>query len=82
VFVEASQKENILAEAAAGAGNDIGNDLLIGVPEMGLAIDVINCGRDIEPFVHRREFGGGMSKWQLGRKVAKFQVPSSKTDQS
>jgi hypothetical protein len=27
------------------------------MPQVGLAIDVINRGRDIEPFVHCEEFG-------------------------
>jgi hypothetical protein len=34
------------------ARDHIGNDFLVGVPEMRLAIDVINRGRDVESLAH------------------------------
>jgi len=34
VLIQASQKKNIVAQAAVGAGDDIGNDLFVGVAEI------------------------------------------------
>src|SRR6266516_7616584 len=54
VLIQASQKKNIVAQAAVGAGDDIGNDLFVGVAEMRLAVDVVNRCRDVKPFSHAR----------------------------
>jgi len=35
-----------------GARDDVGNDLLVGMAEMRLAVDVINRGGDVKPFAH------------------------------
>ena len=52
VFVEAGQEKSFLTEAAARPRDDIGDDFLVGVAEMRLAVDVINRGGDVKPFVH------------------------------
>ena len=54
VFVEPGEEEDFLAEAAAGAGDDVGDDLLVGVAEVRLAVHVINRSGDVEPFAHSR----------------------------
>ena len=52
VFVEAGEKKNLLAEAAARTRADIRNDFFVGVAEMRLAVHVINRGRDKKAFAH------------------------------
>ena len=53
MLVEAGQEKYFLAETAPRAGDDVGDDLLIGVAEMRLAIHVINRRGDVKPFAHR-----------------------------
>jgi hypothetical protein len=75
VLVQAGEEEDLVAEAAARAGDDIGEDLFIGVAEVRGAVDVIDRGGDVELFAHpgrivtgRGWFGkpseGG--DWELG----------------
>jgi len=52
VLIHASQKKNIVAQAALGPGDDIGYDLFVGVAEMRLAVDVVNRCCDVKPFAH------------------------------
>jgi len=52
VLVQAGQEKNLLTQAAPGARDDVGNDLLVGVAEVRLPVDVINCGGDVKPFAH------------------------------
>jgi len=54
VLVEAGQKKNFLAQAAPRAGDDVGDDFFVGVPEMRLAVHVINRRGDVKPFAHCR----------------------------
>ena len=54
VFVQAGQEKNFLPEAAPRPRDDVGDDLLVGMAEMRLAVDVINRGGDVKPFVHCR----------------------------
>ena len=53
VLVQTGQKENFLTKAPPRPRDDVGNDLLVGVAEMRLAVDVINRGGDVKPFAHR-----------------------------
>src|SRR3954462_13265226 len=48
MFIEASEKENVIAQTALAAGNHIRDDLFIGMPQMWLPIEIINGGRDVE----------------------------------
>ena len=52
VFVESGEEERLATESGFDAGDDIRNDLFVGVPEVGLAVDVIDGSRDVEPFGH------------------------------
>ena len=52
VFVEAGQEKHFLTEAASRARDDIGDDFLVSVTEMRLAVDVINRRSDVKPFAH------------------------------
>ena len=52
VLIHASQKKNVVAQAAVGAGDDIGNDLFVGVAEMRFTVEVVNRCRDVKPFSH------------------------------
>src|SRR5450756_1353970 len=52
VLVKAGEKKHFLAQAAACAGDDIGNDFLVGMAEVRLPIDVIDRRRDVKPFIH------------------------------
>ena len=52
VFVETGKIENFLPETATGAGNHVSDDLLVGVAEVRLAIDIINGGGDVKRFAH------------------------------
>ena len=54
VLVEAGQEKNFLSQAAPRPRDDVGNDLLIGMAEVRLAVDVINRGGDVKPFAHYR----------------------------
>ena len=59
VFIEAGQKKNLLAQAAASAGDDVRDDFLVGVAEVRLAVHVINRGRQVKAFAHARAYFGG-----------------------
>src|SRR5258705_767618 len=52
VLVKTCQEKYVLTQAAARPGDHVGNDLLVGVPEMRLAVDVVNGRRDVIPFRH------------------------------
>ena len=54
VFVEAGQKKNLLSQAAMRPGNHVRHDFFVGMAEVRLAVDVINRGGDVKPFVHSR----------------------------
>ena len=54
VFVEAGEKENFLPETAPGAGDHVGDDLLVGVAKVRLAVDVINGCCYVKRFAHPR----------------------------
>src|ERR1044071_8195468 len=53
VFIQTRQKEYFLAQAAARARNNIGDHFFISMAKMGMAVDVIDGGGDIETFAHR-----------------------------
>ena len=58
MFIQARQEKHPFSEEAPGASDHVGNDFFIGMPEVGKAIDVIDRGGDVEPFVHRHELWG------------------------
>jgi hypothetical protein len=58
MFIEARQKERVVAEAALRACDHIRGDFFIGMAQVGLAVDVIDRGRDVEPFAHPRAVWG------------------------
>jgi len=53
VFIKARQKKNFLTEAAARPRDDIGDDFLVGMAKVRLAVDVINGGGDVKLFAHQ-----------------------------
>ena len=67
VLVEAGQKKNLLPEAAPGAGDDVGDDLLVGVAEVRLAVDVINRRGDVKTLGSISNYSeAGGEPWQGG----------------
>ena len=48
VLVGAGQEEDVLAALAVVPGEDVGRDRRVGVPEVGLAVDVVDRGGDVE----------------------------------
>ena len=52
VFVQPGQEKGFLTQAATRPRDDVGHDLLVGMAEMRLAVDVINRGGDVKPFAH------------------------------
>ena len=52
MFVQAGQEERLLAQAAMRPCNHISNNLLVGVAEVRLPVDVVNGGRDVKAFAH------------------------------
>ena len=52
VFIKAGEEKNFLSKTAPGAGDDVGDDLFVGVAEMRLPVDVIDRGGDIKRFTH------------------------------
>ncbi len=52
MFIQAGQKKNFLTMAASRPRDDVGDDFLVGMAEMRLAVDVINRGGDVKPFAH------------------------------
>ena len=54
MLVEAGQEKNLLAERAAGAGDDVRDDLFVGVAEMRLAVHVVDRGGQVKAFAHGR----------------------------
>ena len=69
MLVQAGQEKNLLAQAAPGAGEDVGDDLLVGVPEVGLTVDVINRRGDVKPFAH----SGGQNDGHWGFRQSHLQ---------
>jgi hypothetical protein len=65
VLVEAGQEESFLSQTAARTRDDVGHDFLVGVAEMRLAVDVINCCGDVKPFAHCR-IANVTDKWGKG----------------
>jgi hypothetical protein len=53
VFVQAREEEDFLPEAAARPGDDVRDDFLVGVPDMRLAVDIINGRGDVKTLAHR-----------------------------
>ena len=53
VFIETGEEEDLLAQRATAPGDDIRDDLLVGMAEVRLTVHVINRGRDVETFAHR-----------------------------
>ena len=65
VFVEAGEEEDLVTERLLGSGEHIGHDLFVGMAQVGLAVEVINCGCEIEFFRHRwRDLGVFDEEWQ------------------
>ena len=54
VFIQTGQEKNIQAETAARPRDDVGDDFLVGMAEVRLAVDVVNGGGDVKLFVHYR----------------------------
>src|SRR6266498_820345 len=52
VLIQAGQKKNFLVQAAMSAGHDVGQNLLVSMAQMRLAIDVVNGGGDKKRFTH------------------------------
>ena len=52
MLVQPGQEECFQSEAAARARDDIRYDFLIGMAQVWLPIDIINCGCDVETFAH------------------------------
>ena len=52
VLIEPRQKKDIALQTALTAGDHVGNNLLIGMAEMRLPVDIINRGRDVERLAH------------------------------
>src|SRR5439155_2438233 len=70
VFIEAGEKKNILAETAMNPGDHVRDDFFVGMAEVGLAVDVVNGGRQIKAFRHARiYFGGRGAGWQSWRSM-------------
>ena len=70
VLVEAGQEKNLLAQAAPRPRDDVGDDLLVGMAEMRLAVDVINRGGDVKPFAHRA--GSVADKVGVGKRESRL----------
>ena len=50
-------------------GQDIGDDLFVGMAQMGLAVDIINGGSHIKTFAHSPHTvgqGRKLGNWQVG----------------
>ena len=47
VLVGAGQEEDVLAALAHVPGEDVGGDRRVGVPQVGLAVDVVDRGGDV-----------------------------------
>ena len=85
VLVEAGEEENFFAEQPVRARDDVGDDLLVGVAEVRLAVEVINGGRDVEQFVHvaatvgaGRGVGNCPVQWDGSRTITRQTCPLSK----
>ena len=52
VLVKAGDEEDLLAHGTMGASDDVGDDLFVGVPEVGCAVGVVDGGGDVEAFAH------------------------------
>ena len=55
VLVEAGQVKHLLTQTMPRARDNVGDDFLISMPEMRLAVDVINGGGDVEFLAHGRQ---------------------------
>ena len=54
VLVRAGEEEDVLAALAVVPGEDVRGDRRVGVPQMGLAVDVVDRGGDVEAHRIRR----------------------------
>ena len=54
VLVGAGQEEDVLPALAMVPGEDVGGDRRVGVAQMGLAVDVVDRGGDVEAHGGRR----------------------------
>src|SRR5580765_1655073 len=52
MLVQTREKECFLSETSPCPRNDVGNHFFVGMPQVRLAIDIINGGGDIKPFAH------------------------------
>ena len=50
VLVGAGEEEDVLAEEAVAAGEDVGDDGGVGVADVGACVDVVDRGGDVEGF--------------------------------
>jgi hypothetical protein len=65
MLIQSGQEKNLLPQAAPRPGNDVGDDLLVSVAKVRLAVYVINRGGDKKPFVHRNKQCDGRKRyWQ------------------
>ena len=53
VLIDAGEEENLLAFQAMIARNDVGQNFLVGMADVGRAVGVIDRGCDVERFRHR-----------------------------
>ncbi len=52
MLVHAGQEADIVADAAVIAADGVGEDLFVSVSEMGVAVDVVDCGGKEKAFSH------------------------------
>ena len=69
MFIEAGQEKNLLPETPARARNHVGDDFLVSVAEVRLAVQIIDGGRDVKALTHLNKFGSGPGHWQPLRHV-------------
>ena len=65
VLIEAGEEEYVFTHTAPGARDHVADDLLVGMPEVRLAVDVVDGGGDVVTLAHLRGTvaqGGGNVK--------------------
>ena len=60
MLIESGQVKHLLPETAMRPGDDVRDDLFVGVTEVRFAVDVIDGGGQVKPFTHPR---GSMRPW-------------------
>ena len=58
VLVKPGEVKNLLAQGAVRAGDHIGDDFFVGVPQVGRAVRVVNRRGDVKAFTHREHYAG------------------------